>query len=92
MPISEQSRPRLAARARLRFDRREGRFLLLYPERGLLLNQTASDILQLCTGRRTVAMMVEALALRHGERDRREISSDVLAFLSQLQARGLVEV
>lgn len=89
--ISNQSRPRLAAKARLRFDRREGRFLLLYPERGLLLNEAASDILELCTGRHTVDMMVDLLASRHGECHRTAIRADILALLSQLHARGLVQ-
>ena len=42
MAIHEQSRPKLAAKARLRFDRHEQRFLLLYPERGLLFNTRGS--------------------------------------------------
>ena len=35
--ISLESRPRLAAKARLRWDRKDERFMLLYPERGLVL-------------------------------------------------------
>lgn len=89
--ISDQSRPKLAAKARLRFDRREGRFLLLYPERGLLLNETASEALQLCTGRVTVDAIVDQLATRHGERDRTVIKADILSLLSQLHGRGLIQ-
>jgi hypothetical protein len=36
--------PRLAPRARLRFDRHAGQWLLLYPERGLALNASAAAI------------------------------------------------
>ena len=37
------SRPRLAAKARLRYDRKSSRYMLLYPERGLVL--TLGDVL-----------------------------------------------
>ena len=47
-------------RSRLRFDRSPTRFMLLYPERGLVLNPTAADIVQRCTGERTVAAIVDA--------------------------------
>src|SRR5262249_37838533 len=43
-------RPRLSPRARLREDARRGEVLLLYPERGLLLNSTAAAIARLLTG------------------------------------------
>ena len=89
-PIRELSRPKLAPKARLRFDRREGRFLLLYPERGLILNESASEVLQLCTGQLTVERMVDLLAGRHSESRRESIHADVLALLSQLWARGVV--
>ena len=36
--IPPSSRPALAGKARLRFDRASGGYLLLYPERGLALN------------------------------------------------------
>lgn len=89
--MTVQSRPKLAAKARLRFDRREGRFLLLYPERGLILNQTAGEILQLCTGGPTVETIVEQLTQRHGHSPRATIQADVLEWLSGLHARGLIE-
>jgi pyrroloquinoline quinone biosynthesis protein D len=55
------SKPRLAARARLRWDRIDGRYLLLYPERGLALNESAAAILQLCDGSRTIDDIVTEL-------------------------------
>ena len=53
--MDASSRPRLAPKARLRFDRKSSRYMLLYPERGLVLNATAADVVQLCTGEHTVA-------------------------------------
>ena len=90
-PIAKSSRPKLTAKARLRFDRRDAQFLLLYPERGLLLNGTASDILNLCSGRLTVGRIVELLATRHDDYVRELIQNDIFTFLSDLRARGIIE-
>jgi coenzyme PQQ biosynthesis protein PqqD len=87
--ISAQSRLRLAAKARLRFDRTASRYMLLYPERGLALNSTAADVLQLCTGERTVRDIVDELARRYG-RDAAAVEREVMGFLTTLADRGLV--
>jgi pyrroloquinoline quinone biosynthesis protein D len=76
------SRPRLAAKARLRWDKREAKYLLLYPERGLLLNDSAGAIVRLVDGRRTVEEIAGEL---HAP------AEDVVAFLERLSERGLVE-
>ena len=89
--IHEQSRPKLAAKARLRFDRHAQRFLLLYPERGLLLNGAAADILHSCTGGVTIESIVGMLSSRDPATPRELIASQVLHFLSGLQSRGLIE-
>lgn len=91
MAIHEHSRPKLAAKARLRFDRREQRFMLLFPERGLLLNDTAIEILQCCTGQCTIEMIVDILAAKHPALPYDSISNDVVTFISQLQLRGLIK-
>jgi pyrroloquinoline quinone biosynthesis protein D len=88
--LSLRSRPKLAAKARLRFDHRQGGFLLLYPERGLILSRTASDILSRCTGDMTVGMIADDLAIRHPETASEQVQADVLAFLADLHARGLI--
>ncbi|ALA57208.1 pyrroloquinoline quinone biosynthesis peptide chaperone PqqD [Nitrospira moscoviensis] len=90
-PITELSRPKLAAKARLRVDRRDGRLWLLYPEQGLLLNRTAGETLRLCTGRLTVAAIVDRLAGRHGEDRREAVQADVLRLLDDLSAKGLLD-
>jgi pyrroloquinoline quinone biosynthesis protein D len=82
-------RPRLAEKARLRYDRKEGRYLLLYPERGLLLNATAADVVQLCTGEHTVAAIVERLSEKYVQ-DRPTIEREVSVLLAALRERGLL--
>ena len=56
--ISAASRPQLAAKARLRRDRRTDRLMILYPEKGIELSPTAAEIVRLCTGENTVSEIV----------------------------------
>jgi coenzyme PQQ biosynthesis protein PqqD len=88
--ISAETRPRLAPKARLRFDARSGQYLLLYPERGLALNPTASDILQLCTGAHTVEEIVDQLVAKYVTQPREVVAREVQGFLISMAERGLV--
>jgi len=88
--ISAESRPRLAAKARLRFDRKSSHYMLLYPERGLVLNPTAADVLQRCDGLRTVGSIVKELAERYGH-EAPAVEREVMAFLQTMADRGLVQ-
>ena len=84
-------RPRLSPKARLRWDKVEKRYLLVFPEAALLLNETAPEILKLCDGEHTVEGMVDSLAQRFAGVDRKVIEEDVTDFLTRIQARGLLE-
>jgi coenzyme PQQ biosynthesis protein PqqD len=88
--ITAGSRPRLAGKARLRVDPRSGKRVLLYPERGLELSETAARITELCGRGLTVAAIVDALAAAHAGADRGRIEDEVLAFLRSLDERGLL--
>jgi coenzyme PQQ biosynthesis protein PqqD len=88
--ISLDTRPRLAAKARLRWDRKDERFMLLYPERGLVLNPTAADVVKLCTGELTVGAIVDQLASRYASQPREAVEREVLDFLTRMAERGLV--
>lgn len=79
-------KPKLAKKARLRWDEREKKHMLLYPERGLLLNETATEIVKLCDGTRTVEEIQACFASR-GEAAAREVAD----FLEQLRTRNLFE-
>lgn len=89
--ISPGSRPRLSSKARLRFDRKSGRYMLLYPEKGLVLNPTAADIMQLCTGEHTVGGIVESLMQKYTTQPREVIEREVQEFLTAMAHRGLVQ-
>ncbi len=88
--ISADARPRIASKARLRYDRKTGRTMLLYPEKGLVLNPTAAEIAKLCTGEHSVGAIVAQLAARYGK-EATAIEVEVMAFLSALAERGLLQ-
>ena len=88
--ISTSARLRLASKARLRFDRKATRYMLLYPEKGLVLNPTSAEILKLCTGEHTVAAIVAQLAEKY-TKEAPEVEQEVVAFLRAMADRGLVQ-
>ena len=88
--IGTETRVRLAAKVRLRFDERSGTHVLLYPERGLELSESAAGIALACREETTPAAVAAALAEGAGGASREQIAADVLAFLRELAARGLL--
>jgi len=88
--MTADMRPRLAAKARLRADPRGTGHLLLYPEHGLALTDTAVAVLRLCTGERSVDEIVGELAARYSDAPREAIARDVVGFLDALAVRGLL--
>jgi pyrroloquinoline quinone biosynthesis protein D len=87
--INGSDRPRLARRARLRFDELTRAHVLLCPERGLLLNEPAAAILLLCGGDHTVDEIASRLATHA---DAARVRTDVVELLTELRARRLIEI
>jgi pyrroloquinoline quinone biosynthesis protein E len=83
-------RPRLARKARLAPDPRDGRPVLLSPERGLRLGETAAAIVALCDGEHDVEAIVAELAGRYGAPPE-TVARDVEALLADLHGRALIE-
>jgi coenzyme PQQ biosynthesis protein PqqD len=83
--------PRLARKARLCWDSREQKYLLLYPERGLLLNEAAHAVIALCDGRNDPTRIVDILAWRFAHLDKDEVLQGVTSLLERLDALGLLE-
>jgi len=83
--------PELTRRARLHADAIDGRLVLLSPERGLFLNETAARILRLCDGARSLASIVEELGACHPGASS-DIQRDVFAFVAELRSRGLLRL
>ena len=89
--ISAASRPRLASKARLRFDRKTERTMILYPEKGIELSPSAAEIVRLCDGEQTVTDIVVRLCERFSSTDQTAMEREVLEFLNAMADRCLIE-
>ncbi len=85
--------PRLASKARLRYDRHSGQHMIVYPERGLALNDSAAAIAKRCDGTRTVAQIADEIAaeLSLSPDDRARVEADALELVERLAQKGLLE-
>ncbi|MBS2012363.1 MAG: pyrroloquinoline quinone biosynthesis peptide chaperone PqqD [Deltaproteobacteria bacterium] len=92
MTIDRAFAPKLSKKARLRFDRHSGKSMIVYPERGLELNEAAAAIAKKCDGSRSIAAIAEELAREHEGASAAEIETDVLAFVEDLRKKGLLEI
>jgi len=87
--VTPQSVPRWARGVRLRYDETRENWVIVSPERVSMLNQSATEILKLIDGERSVTQMVDDLAERfHAPRE--IIEKDVLHTLQDMQTRGLI--
>jgi pyrroloquinoline quinone biosynthesis protein D len=84
-------RPRLAARARLKFDPIARREMLLFPEAALALNETGAAIVRLCDGARSIDEIVDQLSKKFSNSDRNALAREVSDFLDTILARGLLQ-
>ena len=85
--ITEASRPRLPKHARLQLDKSRGVWVILVPERVLVPDETAVEVVKLCDGEATVAALVDQLAQKYAA-ERSEIAADVIAMLQDLADKG----
>lgn len=90
MSVQSATRYRIAAKARLIFDGARGKHMLIYPERGLELNEIGRAVLAMCDGQTSVMRMIELLARRFEGADAQIVARDVTQFLTQLAQRGVI--
>jgi pyrroloquinoline quinone biosynthesis protein D len=88
--LNLDSKPKLAPKTKLRLDPKTSRYILLYPEKGLLLNPTGAAILQRCTGEYTVSAIILSLSIAFNS-DAELLEVEVLQFLRGLFDRGLIQ-
>ena len=88
--IDEASLPRLRRGVRLRFDSRRDAWVLLAPERVLVPDEVAVEILKRCDGATSVGAVVDELS-RTFEAERDVIAADVVAMLRDLAGKGMIE-
>jgi pyrroloquinoline quinone biosynthesis protein D len=88
--IGGQSVPHLPRYVKFRFDETRQQWVLLAPERLLLPDDIAVEILQRVDGTCSVDEIVDMLAERF-EAPREEIAADVIAMLQDLVDKGYLE-
>jgi len=82
-------RPKLAPGVRLHFDKTRSAWVLLSPERVIEAEGPASEILQRCNGTRTVAEIIDELAVVYAA-DRTVITQDVTDMLVEMVGKRLL--
>ena len=87
--LSSEARPRLAPGVRLTFDKARDCWVVLAPERVLVPDETALEILQRCDGAKQVDAIVDELATAYSA-DRSEIEHDVKDLLASLIEKRIV--
>jgi pyrroloquinoline quinone biosynthesis protein D len=86
--ISAHSVLRIAPHVVFRFDEARQRWVMLAPERLLLPDEQAVEILKLVDGKASVDAITDTLAGRYTQATRELIARDVTAMLQDLADKG----
>ena len=89
--VHDEVVPALARGVKLRFDKARDAWVLLAPEKVLMPDQIATEILKRCDGKATMAEIIEDLAVTFSA-DRDQVAGDVRAFLQGLADKGMLTV
>ena len=89
--VHDEVVPALARGVKLRFDKARDAWVLLAPEKVLMPDQVAMEILKRCDGKATMAEIIEDLAVTFSA-DRDQVAGDVRAFLQDLADKGMLTV
>ena len=84
----EQAVPGFAPGVRLKYDEARACWVLLAPERVLMPDETALEILRRCDGEASLAAIIDALAADY-DVERSVIAADVLALVADLRSKGI---
>ena len=88
--IGDASRPRLPRHVKFRFDETRQCWVVLAPERLLMPDEIAVEILKLCDGAATVGAIADVLAAKFAA-PRDLVGGDVVAMLQDLADKGVIE-
>ncbi len=83
-----EGKPKLLAKTRMRYDKVRQSHVLLLPERAVLLNSTAAEILELCDGTRTVPDVIGTLESKYPGA---ELRADVVQLIRDAEKKGWIE-
>ena len=87
--VHDEAVPALARGIKLRFDKARNAWVLLAPEKVLMPDEIAVEILKRCDGKARVTEIVDDLAVAFSA-DRDQVAGDVRAFLQDLADKGVV--
>ena len=87
--LREASVPEFPRGVKFRFNEAKQQWVLLAPERLLVPDETAVEILKLCDGTASVGAIVDDLANRF-DAPRDTIAADVTAMLQDLADKGFI--
>ena len=87
--VQDDAVPALARGVKLRFDKARDAWVLLAPEKVLMPDQVAVEILKRCDGKASVTQIVEDLVAAFSA-DRDQVAADVRSFLQDLADKGLL--
>ena len=88
--LEPASIPRFPRGTRFRFDATRQAWIILAPERLMMPDEIASEVLKLVDGDRTIAMIADHLATRFGA-PRDEVVADILSMLQELADDTVLE-
>jgi len=87
--INDNMTPRLSDHVTMRFDGHRDRWVILAPERVLMLDDISVEILKRCDGRSVAQVIDDLVAAFDAPRD--DIARDVMAMLQDLADKGTIK-
>lgn len=87
--LEEASVPHFPRGVKFRFNKAKEQWVILAPERLLVPDETAVEVLKLCDGSSPVSAIVDDLSVRF-RAPREVIASDVTAMLQDLADKGFI--
>ena len=87
--VHDDAVPALARGVKLRFDKARNVWVLLAPEKVLMPDQVAVEILKRCDGKASLAQIVDDLVAAFSA-DRDQVVADVRSFLQDLADKGFL--
>lgn len=87
--IGGASAPQLAPHVKMRFDKARDRWVVMAPERMLVPDEIAVEILQRCDGLLSVDAMADQFAKAY-DAPLDEVKADIVAMLQDLADKGFI--
>lgn len=82
----------LAEGFRLQWEESQSCYVLLYPEGIVTLNTSAAEILKLCDGYRSIAVIIAVLQDKYSQGRIRHLIEDTYQFLTEALQKGWLTV